>query len=312
MPLRFPRSTAAVFCLPLAAFCAASWADGVPAPVQEFRFNETGTSAPSTGTDKSSVILRNTSGAATDLHSADALGVSGLAGDRAFNNSASSGMGSGFTGGRADQNDNNNIDAFKSLTLQGWFKTDGTEVITGGARLFDNSSTAAGYVLLGTNGKPTAAPTGAAGELQFNVNSSNVVSQNWYTDAGSWVYFAVSYDGALSTNNVNFYKGTLTSPVALQETLSLAAGAVADDTNGLSIASRTGLNDRPFDGLLDDLRIFGSKTDSTGVLSLGQLEQIRQADMLNQAIVPEPAMLSFVAVGAVGLLARRRRAPSHC
>ena len=306
MPIRF-RLGAAMLCIPLAGVSALSRAATVPAPVQEFRFNETGSTTPSTGTDKSSLTLRSNAGAATDLHSADALGVSGLAGDRAFNNSASSSMGSPGPGGRADQNDNNNIDAFKSFTLQGWFKTDGTEVITNAARIIDNTSTAAGYLLLGTNGKPTNAATGAPGELQLNVNNANVVSQNWYNDAGSWVYFAVSYDGTLAAGNVNFYKGTIGSPVTLEETLSLATGSVADDTNGVTVGGRTGLNDRPFDGFLDDLRIFGSKTDDSGVLSLGQLEQVRQADILNQAInVPEPGTLWLLALGTAALLARRR------
>jgi|SRR3989339_1059130 len=72
--------------------------------ILEYKFDETNTTAPSTGSDVTAVTLRNTNGDATDLHSADGLGVSsGLTGDRAFNNTASTDMGG--DGGRADQAD---------------------------------------------------------------------------------------------------------------------------------------------------------------------------------------------------------------
>src|SRR3990167_2976306 len=69
--------------------------------ILEYKFDETGTTAPSTGSNVTAVTLRNSAGAATDLHSADSLGVSGLTGDRAFDNTASSSMGG--SGGRAEQ-----------------------------------------------------------------------------------------------------------------------------------------------------------------------------------------------------------------
>jgi hypothetical protein len=36
--------------------------------------------------------------------------------------------------------------------------------------------------------------------------------------------------------------------------------------------------DRPFDGLLDNIRIFGSKTDATGALTQTQVETVRAGD----------------------------------
>ena len=58
--------------------------------ILEYKFNEAGSStlAQSTGSNTTAVTLRNTSGVATDLHSADGLGVSGLTGDRAIDNTA--------------------------------------------------------------------------------------------------------------------------------------------------------------------------------------------------------------------------------
>src|SRR3990167_756004 len=61
--------------------------------ILEYKFDETGTTAPSTGSNTTAVTLQNSGGAATDLHSADGLGVSGSAGDRSFDNTAPSSMG---------------------------------------------------------------------------------------------------------------------------------------------------------------------------------------------------------------------------
>src|SRR3972149_6706950 len=99
--------------------------------ILEYKFNETGSTAPSTGSNATVLILKDSSGAATDLHSADSLGVSGLAGDRAFDNTASTSMGG--SGGMAEQADLAAIDTLTSFTLQGWFKTDGSNAIGGGS-----------------------------------------------------------------------------------------------------------------------------------------------------------------------------------
>src|SRR3990167_8181136 len=125
--------------------------------ILKYTFDETGTTAPSTGSDVTAVTLRNSAGAATDLHSADGLGVSGLTGDRAFDNTASTDMGG--SGGRADQADLAAIDTLTSFTLQGWFKTDGSTAIGGGiskAVVLHNTSgiavNAAGFELFGQQG----------------------------------------------------------------------------------------------------------------------------------------------------------------
>ena len=99
--------------------------------ILKYKFDETGTTAPSTGSDVTAVTLRNSAGAATDLHSADSLGVSGVTGDRAFDNTASTSMGG--SGGMAEQADLAAIDTLTSFTLQGWFKTDGSTAIGGGS-----------------------------------------------------------------------------------------------------------------------------------------------------------------------------------
>src|SRR3972149_675501 len=211
--------------------------------ILKYTFDETGTTAPSTGSDVTSVTLRNSAGAATDLHSADGLGVSSLTGDRAFDNTASTSMGG--SGGRADQADLVAIDTLTSFTLQGWFKTAGSTAIGGGggtrkAVLLHNTSTSQGqtkgFELFGQQNK-----------LKLAVDGSNVETSA-YGDTQSWIFFAVTYDGTLTSDNVKFYKGSASSEVTLVTTLTIDKGRVEDDTGGLGIGNESGRKDLPFYG----------------------------------------------------------------
>ena len=262
-------------------------------PIMEYRFNETGTTAKSSCPNYS-VTLRNASLAATDLHSADGAGVSGLSGDRAFDNTASSRMGKGDgsqnAGDIANQSDLDAIDKLASFTLQGWFKTVPGKTIGEFARLFDNHndqvSPQGGFELYG--GRNVNGPVDP-GKLSLLVNGGQASTTTAsYQEQNTWVFFAVSYDATLTTNNVKFYKGTKTSPVILIDTLSLNKGTVNDEPTGLGLGNRdrrpsipTQVQERPFDGFLDNMRIFGAPTGNGGVLSLSELEALRARDVSN-------------------------------
>lgn len=260
-------------------------------PILEYKFNETGATVPSSGTNSTPVTFRNSSGVTTDLHSGDGKGVSGLAGDRAFDNTASSRMGKGDGsqngGGIANQSDLDTIDKFASFTLQGWFKTVPGSTIGGFARLFDNHndsiSPQGGVELYGGRNANGAVDPGKLSILVDGVQVSTTTAA--YPEQNTWVFFAVSYDGTLTTNNLKFYKGTKTSPVTLVNTLTLNKGTVNNEPTGLGLGNRdrrpsipTQVRDRPFDGFLDNLRIFGATTGNGGVLSLSELETLRARD----------------------------------
>src|SRR3989304_9079921 len=260
--------------------------------ILKYTFDETGTTAPSTGSDVTAVTLRDNSvvGNATDLHSADGLGVSGLTGDRAFDNTASTDMGG--DGGRADQADLVAIDTLTSFTLQGWFKTAGSTAIGGGggtrkAVLLHNTSTSQGQ----TKGFELF---GQPNKLKLAVDGSNVETSA-YGDTQSWIFFAVTYDGTLTSDNVKFYKGSASSEVTLVTTLTIDMGRGEDDTGGLGIGNERGRNDSPFDGYLDNVRVYGSQGDNSGVLTLAQLDSIRAGD------VPPTVSSTSPANGAIGV-----------
>ena len=271
-------------------------AQAAPPPILEYRFNETGATAKSSGTNSTAVILRNASGVPTDLHSGNGQGVSGRTGDRSFNNSAASHMGRGDNsqnaGGIANQKDLAAIDKLASLTLQGWFKTVPGKKIGGFARLFDNHNDRitpqGGFELYGgVNDNGSTAP----GKLSLLLDGVQVSSGTAaYQEQSTWVFFAVSYDGTHPTNNVKFYKGTRTSPVVLVDTLTLNKASVNEAPTGLGLGNRdrrpsipTEVRDRPFDGFLDNLRIFGATTGNGGILSQSELETLRVRDLVNRS-----------------------------
>jgi len=245
-----------------------------PAPIVELLFNETGTNAADTGSSFNKALFTDANGAIADLHSGKGLGVSGVPEDRAFDNSTSTGMGSNGSGGHALQAYDDSVDGLLSLTLQGWFKAD--SAIGSLARVFAKQAGNTGFLLLATS----------SGALSLEINNvASTISSGKYSEVGQWVFFAVSYDGTATSNNVKFYKGSLANPVTLLETRSLNQGRAVTNSSGVSYANANGLQ-RPLDAFVDNFRIFGSKTDGRGALTTPQLEWFRNKDIQSVTDVP--------------------------
>jgi len=247
---------------------------------------------------------------ATDLHTADGGGLSGLSGDRAYDNTAAVGMGVFNAGPIARHNaDNNSIDALSAFTLTGWLKPAST--IHGNAAIFSNQDS----VSEPDKGFTLSAGPGGALQLQVDPSGGTGVATSRASYTGTdWFFFAVSYDGTLTSNNVFFYKGTQTSGIVqIDSPLTINKGALDDESQIFALGNYTAPTsdprfpgNGPMDALLDNMRIFGSKSDGAGVLGLGDLEFIRQADTLNHSI-PEPSTLVLLCMGVVALLALRTR-----
>lgn len=248
-------------------------------PILEYKFNEIGTTASSTGSNTTALTFKDSTGAITDLHSADGLGVSGSAGDRAFDNTASTTMGG--SGGRAEQADVAAIDALTSFTLQGWFKTEGTAPLGTNARLFYNFAGSKGFDLYGKSA--------INGDMTLGVDNGDAdTSGAIYGDTQTWVFFAVTYDGTLASNNTKFYKGSGTSTVTQVGTRTVNKSAVDDEGTGLGIGNKSGSSNFPFDGFLDNIRIFGTQTGNSGALNLSQMETLRSGDIPPSIISTSP------------------------
>ena len=88
---------------------------------------------------------------------------------------------------------------------------------------------------------------------------------------------------------------TLAKPSSTENAAVLAIGNDGNDTSFR----------RPFDGYLDNMRIWGDTTGNSGALTLAQLEAVRALDV---SPIPEPSAFAFIAgLGALVLAASRRR-----
>ena len=274
-----------------------------------YDFNETGTTAASQGTSTTAVTMRNDAGTATDLHSANAGGVSGNAGDRSFQNTVPSDHGSAASAAtnssRADQADNNAIDALTSFTVSGWVKTENWSTLSGKTpRIAYNHDGS-------NNGFNVQFLSGSPGDLKLEVDSLTTPSpveassgtSGLYAARSTWIFFAVRYDGNSTSGNVDFYRGFRNdaeaaaagaSSAAVQlvasaslgcTTCTLNRGPVNQEAVGLEIGNRTeaGTTNRPFDGFIDNLRI------DSGLTTLTTLETYRSA-----AVDPDPITLEAV------------------
>jgi len=206
------------------ASMAATVASG-QTPILQYTFNETGTTAASTGLNPTPLTFLNAIGTSADLHSAYGLGVSGMLGDRAFDNTASTGMGIGSVGGLAGI-PAGTIGTLSSFTYQCWFNV--ATPVTNLARLLEDTHISIEAL---------------NGGVVMHVNGKFVTAAAAWSGTGEWVFFAVSYDGTKSSNNLTFYTATKTAPVTQVGTaFTLDGGPVLQDPR----ASRRGAGTRSF------------------------------------------------------------------
>ena len=263
---------------------ALAWrgAKAAPIPLVEYRFNDTGTTTASTGSSKTVLnLLKNA--IATDLLSSDSLGASGFAGDKALDLTGAAAMGSlgGAGNGVARLSPPSFLSNLTSFTLQGWFKPDGVMIGSNAYLLQTQNGTAQIKLNAEYNGKLS---------LTVDNITAATASVASYSTTSSWTFFAVTYDGTLAADNVTFYVGGVSTSVSQVGTVrSINAGAVNPFGAGNFSVGNSNGTDRPFDGLMDNFRIFGTTSGSSGVLSISDLEALRLADL-----EPNPATVIMV------------------
>lgn len=307
----------------------------------ELKFNETGTVATNTaansigdfnllafdtGTTPGTYGVDN--GDPTDLHSTDGLGLSGLTGDRAFDNRASNwgthtaDANLAYTGGVASLKTSNG-NGFIDYTASGWIKSeygfgsqpnnpdtdarpnveqllmiwrDSNRNLDLGAR----NNTDAGVPSMNLKRRDST-----AANLSNVYTPNNDTTTTAWTAVNEWVFFAVTVQfDTVNTYTATFYAGDLTTGVsAIGSESWVVANAPLGAMGSSSNNTWTWGNDRnmlwAFDGLMDNLRFYNE------ALSLIALEDLRVGD---GGTVPEPASLGLLALGAMCLIGRRRRA----
>jgi hypothetical protein len=263
-------------------------------PLIEFNFNETGSTVNNTGTSGTNAIMINSGAVPTDFHTADGGGVSGLNGDRGFDLTSATAMGG--TGPRTRIDGGGSIlNGTTSITVQGWMKAD--SAFGSSARLLDAGGL---FGLVAASGST----------MQLTTSAGSVTSTTSFgaaAEVGEWIFFAVTYDGTASENNVHFYKGSLTGEVELVDSFDLGSSTFGTSTDHLVVGNWRFNAERAFDGQMDNFRIWAETSGSGGVLGLSDLEAVRLADTTNTAI-PEPgAFAVLTGLAALSLVAIRRR-----
>ncbi|MFN2165678.1 MAG: hypothetical protein ACK2U9_05415, partial [Anaerolineae bacterium] len=195
--------------LPRTASAPATVVTGEAAPERiaaiHLRFDETGTNVINEGTIGDAVMLDAT-GLPADFHTADAGGVSGAAGDRAFDANGSVGpvqQVTQFTGV--------DLGVFDRFTISGWFYKDSGVSLPMG----DSFENVMRYEFSGSN-RLTLHGSGFSqgnypqtGSLDIKMNGVSHHSGPLFATQDEWVFFAVTYDGAPTSNaaRVNWYVG---------------------------------------------------------------------------------------------------------
>lgn len=138
-------------------------------------------------------------------------------------------------------------------------------------------------------------------EFEINVSSSDTIEirlqasddqSPWiasnanFDDDGQWRFFAISYDGTTDTDNLKFYYGNEGQAAVLDKTVSVPGARLVRDADGsqLTIGNVGAVSDRPFDGYMDEIRIYSKGPgdvevpDNSSVLTLSEIEEIRVFD----------------------------------
>jgi hypothetical protein len=201
-------------------------------------------------------------------------GVSGRAGDLAFDNALATAMGG--TGGAAAGSRDGPPElpvAWTSFTMCGWIRPVAGEPVAGGAVL----AVIGGVQVLAPSGGTLALRTAGPGARE-------IASPQVFTETGQWVFFAVTYRAAEGgrPGRVAFHKGAVRLPVREVAVVEDAAlGHVA--SGGLRAASLGGLPDgsAALDAALDNVRFYAPTKDAppgAAALSLDALETLRRND----------------------------------
>ena len=135
--------------------------------------------------------------------------------------------------------------------------------------------------------------TGAWQTGEETIVPAVIAENNWYYMAGTY-----TVNAGAGTSQVELYYADLTGgDVALTHTSFANTGAYDYGTAGIfGIGARYDSNGETFPGVLDELNLYSAALTQTQL----------QAN-LDALLVPEPATMSVLLVGGLGLIARRRR-----
>jgi hypothetical protein len=252
-----------------------------------YTFEETGTTAGSSGALNVPLTLQDFAGAATDLHGAAGSGVQ----QQGKSLDLSTGTIAGGNGPVAqvvgDTTLGTGLGVISNFTATIWFKQQNVLTNTGsiGPRLFVLGTN--GIVDQNTAGQSIAVWFQNTNAIYLKLNNSPTLAAPIYFNplpTNVWLFVGVTYDG---TNNASIYFGSEASPARLLTVRSIGTNTVNLGTSGTLMVGNRNNRQRVLDGWIDDFRFY------TGDADAAFIESVRQAStpVLVTDLTPDGASL---------------------
>lgn len=168
------------------------------------------------------------------------------------------------------------IPTLQSITIGGWVcRTGGLSAVN--CHIFGNMANALGFsinVKSNTTYRFMAETTGG----QDGAAGDNGTAK---LDLNVWTFIAMTYDGNLTTNNVKYYTATSTNSLVVGATASLNKGPISQSASSLNLSGFSSANGMP--GMYDDMRIYISTNDTSGILSQSEITTwMQSADVISK------------------------------
>ncbi|MBN1558464.1 MAG: laminin G domain-containing protein, partial [Lentisphaerae bacterium] len=240
-------------------------AAGYPEPLVEFTFEEGLCNSGELGGVGQFVTNNGVAPVVT------ALGM-GHGGTRAMDNTSVPAMGG--EGGYLRLADNAALDGLQSLTIALWYKPAGGLVEF--TRLVSKRQYYRGYELFhGSGGDERLGLYGGDDDSMWRWANSG--EQAVYGGDGGWVFAAASWD--LASGRMDIYGGLEGSDelVGVSRTVDVPpAGTAVTNASDLVIGagSQVCLGRWAFKGLIDNVRVWGSRDDASGMLTAAEIERV--------------------------------------
>jgi hypothetical protein len=176
------------------------------------------------------------------------------------------------------------VEELKSFTITAWLNCISNDEGSGGNRIIhmaDTLGTRAGIDLVFSKDGRLKLGINEWPDVTKGVSSPRMIPVAGNANKDNWRFIAVTYDSTADTNHLKFYIGSSTNKAYLDNSISYDRGIVGKDTGPLTIGhfnpnNRRNNGDRIFRGLIDEVKIFGSKTDGTGALSIEEIRAVQR------------------------------------
>jgi hypothetical protein len=177
------------------------------------------------------------------------------------------------------------FEGLASFTIAAWVNCTSEEEGAGGNRIVHMADTLGsragidlvfvrdGRLKIGVNEWPDATQA---------VGSPGLIPVDRGAGKDNWRFIAVTYDSTAKQDHVKLYIGSPTQDVRLDRAISYDRGPVGRGAGQLTVGHfnpsvRGGNGDRMFRGLIDEVRLFGSRVDGSGALPIEQIQTVQKS-----------------------------------